>query len=181
MSWRAIHNFLAFQAAWFAAVWGAAHDREELGLAAIVAVVAIHLWIARSRRGEAWFVLASLPLGFVVNEVLHRSGAVVGRGTILPPSLAPLWLLGLWPLFATVFNESMRWMRGRPLVAAAFGVVGAPLSYLGGARLGAVALADRPLAWIVPVSVTWAGAMLVLGALQTRWTSVTPTTPTTRA
>lgn len=174
MSLRSLHNFVAFQAAWFAAILGAAHGHEALGLLAVAIVIAVHAWITRDRRGELPFLAASIPVGFVVNEILHRTGAVVGRGTILPSSFAPLWLLALWPLFATVFNESMRWMRGRPALAAAFGAVCAPLSYLGGARLGAVALADRTFAWVAPVAVTWSIAMLVLSRLQQRFTPSRP-------
>lgn len=171
---RKLYNFVAFQAAWFAAVLAAAHGREWLGLLAIAVVVAVHLWIARRRRGEWLFLASALPVGFVVDEILHRTGAVVGRGTIGPASFAPVWLLAMWPLFATVFGESMSWMRGRHAVAVVFGVVGAPLSYLGGMRLGALELHAETWRWLLPIAVTWGIAMPILTVAQVRLTTPTP-------
>lgn len=169
---RKVYNFIAFQAGWFAGVLGAAHGREWLGIAGISVVLAVHVWGARDRRSESLFLALSLPIGVVVDEVLHRTGAVVGRGTILPASFAPLWLLAMWPLFASIFNESMSWMRGRHVVAIAFGVLGAPLSYLGGMRLGALELHAEPWRWILPVALTWGIAMTLLTLLQSRVTPI---------
>ncbi len=92
---RKLYNFVAFQAGWFAGVLGAARGYEWLGIAGIVVVLAVHLWIARERHGEPLFLALSLPIGFVVDEILQRSCAVVGHGTILPASFAPLWLLAM--------------------------------------------------------------------------------------
>lgn len=94
---RKVYNFVAFQAGWFAAVTAAAHGHEWLGIVGVALVLAVHLWIARDRRGERLFLASSLPIGFAVNEILQRTQAVVGIGDILPDSLAPLWLLAMWP------------------------------------------------------------------------------------
>jgi hypothetical protein len=165
---RKIYNFAAFQAGWFACVLGAARGHAWLGPAAVAVLVAIHLWIARERRGE-WLLLAtSLPIGLVVNALLQTSGAVVAPG----PATGPAWLLVLWPLFATVFNESMSWMRGRYLVGIAFGAIGSPLSYWAGERTGALALHERAIVWLPWVVATWSIAMLLLLWAQSRFTPV---------
>jgi len=169
---RKLYNFVAFQAGWFAGVLGAAHGREVLGTYAITAVIAIHLWIARTRRGEALFLASTLPIGFLINTILHVSGAVVGVSWLSNAWLSPAWLLALWPLFGTLFNESMSWMAGRHRVAAAFGVIGAPLSYWGGARAGAIQLHENTALWIGLVALTWGLAMPLLLEFQVRWTPV---------
>ena len=46
-------------------------------------------------------------------------------------------MIGLWMNFAATLNVSMAWLRGRYLLAAAFGAIGGPLAYYGGAKLGA--------------------------------------------
>jgi hypothetical protein len=167
---RKLYNFAAFQAGWFAAVLGAAHGHEALGTTAIAVVIAIHLWITRDRRGEAQFIAITLPIGFVVNTILHTSGAVVGVSSFSTTWLAPAWLLALWPLFGTLFNESMSWMAGRYVVAAAFGVIGAPLSYWAGSRAGAIRLHENTALWIGLVALTWGLAMPLLLKCQARWT-----------
>lgn len=167
---RKVYNFVAFQAAWFATVVAAARGHEWLGIAAASVVLLVHCWIARTRRGELAFLCASVPIGFVVNEFLQRTDAVVGVGDIWPSSMSPLWLLVMWPLFATLFNESMSWMRGRFVVGVVFGVVGAPLSYLGGVRMGAIHVNDDPWHWVTLVALAWGITMPVMLALQQRFT-----------
>jgi hypothetical protein len=51
-------------------------------------------------------------------------------------------MVALWVLFATTFNASLRWLRGRPLLAMALGAVGGPLAYLAGAQLGAISFPE---------------------------------------
>ena len=168
---RKLYNFAAFQAGWFACVLGAASGNTWIGPFCVAILLAVHLGIARARR-EEWKLLAlSLPLGLVVNAVLQSSGAVVAPG----PWVGPIWLLSLWPLFATLLNESMSWVRGRYALGVAFAAVGAPLSYFGGERAGALTLHEHVFVWIPLVIVTWSTAMVVLLALQARLT------PTVRA
>jgi hypothetical protein len=167
---RKLYNFVAFQAGWFAGVLGAAHGHEVLGNCAIAAILAIHLWITRERRGEALFLATTLPIGFAINTILHASGAVVGVGASASAWLAPAWLLAMWPLFGTLFNESMSWMTGRYVVSVLFGIVGAPLSYFGGARAGAIRLHENTFFWIALVALTWGLAMPLFLRLQARCT-----------
>lgn len=73
-------------------------------------------------------------------------------------------------LFGSIFNESMSWMRGRYFVAILFGVIGAPLSYLAGARFGAIRVNEDTWSWVGLVALTWGAAMPILIGLQQRWT-----------
>jgi len=168
---RKLYNFVAFQIGWFACVLGAASAREALGIAVVAIGLAIHLVLARDRRRELAFLATSLPIGFVVDEVLHRAGAVVGNGTILPASFAPLWLLAMWPLFATTFGESMSWLRERHVLAAVLGVVAAPWSYMAAQRLDALELGAQSdgesWRWIVLVAITWGIALPTMTWLRT--------------
>lgn len=164
--WRKLYNFAAFQAGWFACVLGGAHGELWLGPLAVTLLLAIHLGIARERRGEWKLLAVSLPLGLAVNTALQTSGAVVAPG----PATGPAWLLFLWPLFASIFNESMSWMRGRYALGLAFGAVGAPLSYWAGERVGALRLHERAFVWIALVVITWSAAMAALLWFQSRWT-----------
>lgn len=164
---RKLYNFVAFQAGWCACVFGAAHGRAWLGVVATALIVAVHLWIARERRREWLLLAASLLIGLGVNAILAAFGAVFVTEA---PLVGPAWLIVLWPLFATTFNESMRWMMGRFAVAIAFGVVGAPLSYFAGARAGALEVGSPAERWIALAALAWGLAMPLLLVLRERLT-----------
>jgi hypothetical protein len=63
--------------------------------------------------------------------------------------LAPLWLLVLWAAYALIINGCMSWLHERYILAATLGAIGAPLSYLGGIKLGAADTTQTALALVV--------------------------------
>ena len=69
--------------------------------------------------------------------------------------IVPAWILALWAIFVTVLNVSLRWMRGKWLVAILFGAIGGPLAYMGAQKLGAVTLNALPISYVA-LSVGWA-------------------------
>jgi hypothetical protein len=143
---RNLANFAMFQGVWLAAVLGAARGHMHLGLAAAGGMLAVHLATLDER---------SLParlreLGYVVAAGLAGTlldGALGLAGWIRYPTSAPLWalptpppwILGLWLAFAMLPRYSLRWLRPWPALAALLGALGGPLSFLAGARLGAIA------------------------------------------
>jgi hypothetical protein len=76
-------------------------------------------------------------------------------------AVIPWWIFAMWPMFSTTLNISMRFLQGRPWLAAALGAAGAPLSYAAGARLGAVALPNRTAA----LALEGAGWLVILPLL----------------
>ena len=67
----------------------------------------------------------------------------------------------MWMLFATTLNVSMRWLRGRPKLAAIFGLIGGPASYIAGQKLGGIVL-DNEFAALLALAIGWAVIMPVL-------------------
>jgi hypothetical protein len=88
-------------------------------------------------------------------------------------SMAPYWIVTMWMLFGTTINMSMRWMRGRPLLAAAFGFVGGPLAYVAGHKIGGIQFVDQGPA-IAMLAIGWAVMMPVLMHLGERFDGVSP-------
>jgi hypothetical protein len=86
------------------------------------------------------------------------------------------WIVAMWGLFATTLNVSMSWMKNRVLLAVAMGAIGGPLSYLGGAKLGAMSF-NEPLAAILALGFAWALAMPVLMRIATRFNGVSESAP----
>ena len=81
-------------------------------------------------------------MGLVFDSLLVTVGWLEYPNGMFAPVVAPYWILSMWVLFATTLNVSLAWLHGRYTLAAVFGAIGGPLSYLAGARLGAVTLAE---------------------------------------
>lgn len=156
-----IANFIIFQAGWFATVLGAANGMPWLGPIVVLAAAVIHLRTSRLPQIEARLLASAMVLGLVVDSLLLATGWIAYPNGGWLPGLAPYWIVGLWILFATTLNVSMRWMHGRYLLAALFGGIGGPVSYLAGARLGAMTFVDSAAA-VTGLAIAWAVAMPIL-------------------
>lgn len=158
---KVLPNFLLFQAGWFATVLGAANGAPWLGPVMVLAIVAIHLRATRRPWGEASLVASAVLLGLVADSLLLATGWIAYPNGGWMPGLAPYWIVSLWALFATTLNVSMRWLSGRTVLAALFGAIGGPLSYLAGARLDAMVFVDT-IAAVTALAVGWALLMPLL-------------------
>lgn len=130
-------NIALFQTAWFAAVLGAARGMFWLGPLSMIPVLAIHLALQENRRAEAKLLLTAGLLGFIVDTTFVAGGVFTPLSHLFPQPFSPPWMICLWLNFAATLNVSMAWLRGRYFLAAAFGAIGGPLAYYGGAGLGA--------------------------------------------
>ena len=130
-------NVILFQAAWFAAVLGAAQGMPWLGPLVMIPVLAIHLALLDNRLGELKLLLAAGVLGFLFDTAFVAGGIFTPLQHLFPRPFSPPWMICLWLNFAATLNVSMAWLRGRYLLAAAFGAIGGPLAYYSGAKLGA--------------------------------------------
>ncbi len=162
-----IVSFVLFQAAWFAAVLGAAHQRPLFGTACVVAAIAVHVaGAARPARELALNAIVCLA-GFAV-----ETGMAI-RGDVAYPSgqpvawLAPYWMVALWGLLATAPNVTMRWLKHRLWLAAVLGAVAGPASFAAGVRLGGARFVDAQSA-LVTMACLWALAMPALMWLSNR-------------
>jgi hypothetical protein len=130
-------NVVLFQAAWFAAVLGAARGEFWLGPFAMLPVLAIHLALRGYWQGELKLLLAAGMLGFLFDTTVVLAGVFTPLAHLFPRPFSPPWMVCLWLNFAATLNVSLSWLHGRYPLAALFGAVGGPLAYYGGAQLGA--------------------------------------------
>lgn len=164
-------NVVALQLAWFACVLGAANDLPWLGIPAVAAVLLIHASLVLDPYKEMRLVMFALLLGAVFDSLLMASGWIDYRNGIIIPGLAPVWILAMWAQFATTLNVSMAWLKGRPLLAAVTGGIGGPLSWVAGAKLGAIELVE-PTQAVIALAVGWAIALPLLMAVAERYNGV---------
>ena len=155
-----ILNFALFQAGWFAGILAAAHGRPMAAFAAASAAVGASLWLFSSdRAGDVRLLLAVALIGFCVDTVHLHLGVFALVGAPLFPHLCPLWLAALWALLGTTLRGSLSWLAGRYGLSAVLGAVAGPLSYVGGAKLGAASLPTDRAFSVAALAVAWAVAM----------------------
>lgn len=154
-------NIGAFQVGWFATVLGAAHGFPWLGPLVVLGVIALHLRQASVPRAEAGLLLAAAWIGVALEHAFLYTGIIQYPGD---PKWVPLWMLTLWPLFATTLNISLTWFKDRLWLAALAGGIAGPLAYIAGAALGAIQLAHLGEALFI-MGTGWAMAFPGLMAL----------------
>jgi len=153
-------NFILFQVAWFACVLGGAHETPWIGPAVVAGVAGYHLSRVPDPKSELSLLALAAGIGAAFDSALTMTGWLSYPSGQWHPMLAPYWIVALWVAFATTLNVSLNWLKGRLLLALAFGAVGGPLAYLAGARLGGITFHEPALA---------------LTALAFGWASITPT------
>jgi len=152
-------NFVGFQVGWFACVLGATRGWPWIGPAYVLAWCA---WCVRSAKRPLRTALATLlvgALGALVGWIELDRGWLNFVGAAPLPQLPPPWILALWLLFATTFDSSLAWVTRRAWTTALFSLIGAPLSYLAGERLGALSILEPRTNSMLGIGVLWAVAV----------------------
>ena len=165
MSRSLVTNFVLFQLGWFACVLGGAYDQTLLGSLIAMAVIAYHFYNAPDAMKEFRLLMLALIIGLVFESIVTAQHfARYSHGQMFE-FIAPLWMILMWPLFATTLNLSMRWLKGlAPLSIALLGALFAPLAYFAGNRLGAVTYDDFTLSMVL-IAIAWAALLPVLVTL----------------
>ncbi len=158
---RKVINFIAFQAAWFAAVLGAAHGMPWLGVVAVPAALALHLMLSPDWRPELLLAIAAAGTGFAFDSILIALGMFSPVAYIFPAPFSSLWMVMLWVNLGTTLNVSMAWLRGRYALGAVFGAIGGPMAYYSGAKLGAMTSLP-PVTSLIIIGAAWAIALPAL-------------------
>jgi hypothetical protein len=140
-------NAILFQTAWFACVLGGAAGSSVWGAAAVTGLAAFAA-LGDRLRSDLAFALGGAVLGFGLDTLWIRTGVLDYAGH----AFAPGWIVLLWAAVGLTLNHSLAMFRARPWLGGSLAAASAPLSYLGGERLGAV-LVPEPwlLAWVAVV------------------------------
>ena len=154
-------NFIAFQVGWFACVLSAANGLAWVGVLVAGLIVVFHISTAHQRNHEVQLLVLAMVLGLVFDSLLVSSGWVRYPSGMFITGVAPYWILAMWALFATTLNLSMGWLKSSLVLASVMGAVFGPLSYLAGARLGAIVLVDS-FSSMIFLAIIWALVMPTL-------------------
>lgn len=153
--WPKWIEFVAFQAVWFACVLGAANELAWLGWLASAAFVAAVAWRSDAGPRAVLAAVVAGAIGSAADALARERGWIAYRGAPLAGVWAPVWIVALWFAFAATLSSSLGWLRGRVWLSVPFAAIGAPLSYLGAARTGAVELETSAWTPIAGISASW--------------------------
>jgi hypothetical protein len=163
---RKIFNIVGTQIGWFACALGAAQGRPWLGLVVVAVYLILHLLWSPEWRRELQFILTVGGLGMAIDSLSKITGLLIYNGDMLNIAwLAPLWIGALWLQFASTLNVSLAWLQDNYLLAVVLGAIFGPLSYLGGARLGALGLPHDKTFTVVILAIIWGMVMPALAWL----------------
>ena len=158
---RLIVNFIGLQLTWFACVIGGAQSNVWLSLLVGLPFIVWHLYRAKSALKELKLIGITLLIGTMFDQSVLAFGLVQYPPHWWSSNFLPLWMFILWAIFATALNVALRWMHGKLIIPALFGLIGAPLSYLTGIKFGAMLHPITPNFYIA-IGLGWALIMPIL-------------------
>jgi hypothetical protein len=157
-------NLIGYQAGWLVTLYGATQGLSWLGPAAVIALTVWYLSLAENPARSLMLIGLALAAGVVVETVMFQLGLVVYPTS---PDGVPVWMLALWPLFATTLSVGLRWFQARHLSAALAGAVLGPLAYWAGAAAGAISLPETRIS-LLYIGLVWMLAFPILLELARR-------------
>lgn len=164
----AIGSAVAFQAVWIGSALSAAAARPFIGVTLASAVIALQVLLSKRRQHLLLVIAASAALGLVIESALIGAGLVVPANPSPVPSLAPLWMIGLWAVFGTLLDTAFRPLANRPVLAALVGALFGPAAYVTGDRLGALHINEPVWPGLAAIAIIWGVMLPLLLAIEQR-------------
>ncbi len=156
-----------YQATWFAALWGGSEGFIWPGLLAGLLTLVIHINFTEQIKRTLKRLLLATVIGVVIDSLFLFSGVITFTPVAYWPAfLPPLWMIILWPTFASLFDDIMLWLLAHRWLAIAAGAIAGPLAYLGGQAMGALQL---PQEWWLSLMVIGGAWALAMGLLIAVW------------
>jgi hypothetical protein len=149
-------NLVLYQAGWFAMVLGAANGFPWKGSAAGFILCCLHLCLARELVPEVKTVLIIGVMGTLVDSAQALAGVFVFESGYWSYWFVPLWLTVMWMQFATLFHYALSWLSDHYFLSATLGLVGGPLAFYAGERLGGVIFPMGTARSMIILAVVWA-------------------------
>lgn len=160
MQRRLLVVFAGFQLVWLICAVGAGRGASTPGIAAAAAFIAAQVACSRRAGATALTVAVAGLIGFCAESLLAAGGLVHYAAPWPSAHIAPAWIVALWMAFGTTLG-TMEEALGRHQIAtsAVIGGVFGPISYVAGARIGALTLPDASNASLIAVAAIWGMAL----------------------
>jgi hypothetical protein len=153
-------DLVASQAAWWWCVLAVRQGQELVAIAGPLTYIAGRVAVRPARAGAT---LALAAAGAAFGGAGDQLLAWLGFIDFLPAGTRGAFMVAIWAMFAASLEVSAAFLtKLSPWQRSLSGALAGPLAYLGGERLGVLALAPGA---IPGVALEWALALLVLPAL----------------
>jgi hypothetical protein len=130
-------NFVLFQVGWFACIIGAANQQVFWPVIVTLSYLAIYVWRSPRPLSELKLLSKATLFGVAVDTLIAHWGFLSFPDPWPSAYLSPFWMWALWALVASTINNSLAWLRGKPILSAFLGAIAGPMSYEAGIRMGA--------------------------------------------
>jgi len=157
-----IVNAVLFQIAWFSSVIGSAHNLLWPGILSCIAFILWQLSPERRHPSDLHLICTAIILGLIVDTLWLQLGFITFSNHWPVNNISPAWMITLWVAFALTINHSLAWLKQHPLLPALMGLIGGPLSYMAGEKLGAVNYQSDSLLICSSIGIVWAIALTTL-------------------
>ncbi len=151
-----IINAVGFNLAWWTCVLGVKWSLPWLGAVMMAIYLLIHLRILGLGKREMLFIMVIGAAGTVVDSVLATTGVIhyEGRWPIVN-WLAPAWIIAMWAGFAALINHSLKWLKGRYILAFLLGAIFGPPAYFTGVKFDVLEFHLASPTMIAILSMVW--------------------------
>ena len=149
-------NAILFQITWFACVLGAANQLIWPG---IICCTGFAIWQPQAKRrhsSDLTIVWYSIIAGLIIDSSWIKLGFFNYQSPWPHVAIAPIWIIALWLSFALSINHSLSWLKSHPILPTTMGLIGAPLSYWAGHKLGALEFITPPAYSLSCLGIVWA-------------------------
>jgi hypothetical protein len=127
-------NFFAFYVAWWAMLISNWKGQPAIGWIVFALVMAIHFFrVSINKKKDVIEVLLIAFLGILLDTALSKAGILIFNNALFG-FLPPLWLMGIWVLFATTISYTFILIRHKIPAQVIVGGFFAPVSYITGAK-----------------------------------------------
>ncbi len=133
-------NFFTFYVAWWAMLISYWKGMPVVGWVVFAAMMAIHFFrVSVNKKKDAKEVFFIAVAGILLDTALSRFGVLTFNNSLFS-ILPPVWLLGIWFLFATTISYTFILIRNKIPAQVIVGGFFAPVSYITGAKFGLLTL-----------------------------------------
>jgi hypothetical protein len=164
-------NYLLYQLGWLACVLGTAWGFPWLGVCLALGLIGVHLSLAEDRKNQIAIAIVSGLVGMIIDSAQLWAGVFSFPRGVVIDALPPPFMTVLWMQFATTFRYCMSWLSGRYVLSSLFGLIGAPIAFFAGERLGAIEFLPPRLAHFASLGFVWCLAVPLLVYISDRLAS----------
>ncbi len=164
-----LFNIIGSQAVWFLCVNGAANANIIPGMIAAIVFALAVTFLSTDRKRDLITLVLALPVGFIMDSALAKSGLITFSYALPSEHWAPIWIVFLWLGFSFTLNHSLQSIYAKPFAIFLFGFLGAPVAYsIAAYKFGAMTFNGDALSALIAIACVWGFGLLALQYLNTR-------------